>query len=165
MGLQSRRCPLRRPARPRHREPVHRREPGLHHGLQLRSDDELRPVDRACRRSCAPLSRWQRPITTSRSRPMRHAPIAYMGMTGMSDGTCPWGNDTSGREGLRPSARQGQWLHDSRGTSRRRRLAARNTSATTSKGARRVIPSKCARSMAGTPRRASMTGPRPGMMA
>ena len=25
-----------------------------------------------------------------------HVPIAYMGMTGMSDGTCPWGNDTMG---------------------------------------------------------------------
>jgi hypothetical protein len=29
-------------------EPVHRREPGLHHRLQLRSDDELRSVERAC---------------------------------------------------------------------------------------------------------------------
>ena len=25
-----------------------------------------------------------------------HVPIAYMGTTGMSDGTCPWGNDTMG---------------------------------------------------------------------
>jgi poly(3-hydroxybutyrate) depolymerase len=25
-----------------------------------------------------------------------HTPIAYMGTTGMSDGTCPWGNDTQG---------------------------------------------------------------------
>ena len=25
-----------------------------------------------------------------------HAPIAYMGTTGMSDGTCPWGDDTRG---------------------------------------------------------------------
>ncbi len=25
-----------------------------------------------------------------------HVPIAYMSTTGMSDGTCPWGNDTSG---------------------------------------------------------------------
>src|SRR4051812_30407834 len=48
-------------------------------------------------------------------------------------------------------------------TSRRRRPAARNTSATTSKGARRVIPSKRARSMAITRRRPSMTGALAGM--
>ena len=42
------------------------------------------------------------------------APIAYMGTTGMSDTTCPWVQRLATRgEVLRPSARQGQWLHDS----------------------------------------------------
>ena len=166
LGLQSRRCPLRRPARPRRREPVHRRQPGLYHGLQLRSDDEL------CADPRAPVEAARRCRDGSGQLQLHSADqCACAHRVHGDDRHERWhlsvGQRHDGREGLRPSARQGQWLHDSLREQHPDDdgRAARNSSATTSKGARRVIPSKCARSMARTPRRAWMTGPRPEMTA
>ena len=95
-----------------------------------------------------------------------HVAIAYMGTTGMSDGTCPWGNDTMGGKAcVLQHAKDNGCTIPAGNNIPTTTAGTRNSSATTSKGARRAIPSKCAHSMARTPRRAWMTGPRPVMTA
>jgi pimeloyl-ACP methyl ester carboxylesterase len=92
------------------------------------------------------------------------APIAYMGTTGMSDGTCPYINSDASKTG-------GKWCAITHAQDNGCTIPA--TIPTTTVGSKKYVcydfegckagyPVKCARSMAITPRRSWMTGPNRG---